>query len=121
MASVLQAFLNCVPVKRLIEAEGANHLRNCKRNAPDCITCQFVKVAFALYNCAKLRHGCCATLSQKWRNRSLPVNKVQIRGILGRDCYEWLAVVLAGIELAGMTHLVTLRSRFVLRVGQPRG
>ena len=54
MASVLQAFLNCVPVKRLIEAEGANHLRNCKRNAPDCITCQFVKVAFALYNCAKI-------------------------------------------------------------------
>lgn len=54
MAAVLQAFLNCVPVKRLIETEGANHIRDCKRNAPDCVTCQFVKVALALYDCAKI-------------------------------------------------------------------
>lgn len=54
MAAVLQAFLNCVPVKRLMEVEGANHLKECKRNAPDCVTCQLVKVAFALYNCAKI-------------------------------------------------------------------
>lgn len=45
MNAVLQVLLHLLPVERLLDPHTLAHFQTCTKNPPDCVVCQFLKVA----------------------------------------------------------------------------